>query len=113
MIQLIMVLKNSIYRLYLYLPQYRERFTESDLQDLTGLGIWFMEFTKYCYPTSSKVDHNTNKFHEITKYPYVIRKFGAPLVAATYIDERQHIENVKLPFITCTNERDPMPQIIQ
>jgi len=25
----------------------RERFTESDLQDLTGLGIWFMEFTKY------------------------------------------------------------------
>jgi len=72
-----------------------------------------MNHTLNHYKNYSKVQHNTNKFHDITHYPNKIKYLGAPIYGACYSEDSYHRTVCKIPFASCSNMRDPIPQLIK
>jgi len=72
-----------------------------------------MQHTIEMYPTGSKVNHNTNKMHDITHLAQTVKQFGAIRYAACYTNERHHIGAIKIPYQYCSNMRDAIPQLIK
>jgi len=69
-----------------------------------------MNHTLNHYKNYSKVQHNTNKFHGITHYP--IRSSIWELLFMEHATQN-YLTVYKIPFASCSNMRDPLPQLIK